>query len=353
LLVLVANHLVMDGVTWRILVPDLAAAYAVETLAPVGTPWRRWALSLADLAGQPRTEEELDHWRSVLGDTPHTLRLDPARDTHANAGEITAELDADTTEALLTWVPGLCHATVNDVFLSTFALAVAAWRRGRGEDPDAPVVLDLESHGRHEEAVPGAELSRTAGWFTSMYPVRLAPPATSGSGSALRALQAVKEQLRTVPGDGLGHGLLRHLNPTAGPRLARLPEPDFGFNYLGRRVTPATGTPEPWTVTGGGLAGSRPTAPMAHAVELSAVVHEGADGPRLRAEWTFARRLVPDHDARRLAEQWFRALEALVEQAGRAGTGGLTPSDVTLGSLSQSEIEEFESDLESEWEIEQ
>lgn len=92
---------------------------------------------------------------------------------------------------------------------------------------------------------------------------------------------------------------------------------------------------------------------MAHAVELSAVVHEGADGPRLRAEWTYARRLVPDHDARRLAEQWFRALEALVEQADRAGTGGLTPSDVTLGSLSQSEIEEFESDLESEWEIEQ
>ncbi|MDV6287794.1 condensation domain-containing protein [Streptomyces sp. UP1A-1] len=155
LLVLVANHLVMDGVTWRILIPDLAAAYAGDTLAPVGTPWRRWALALTDLAGQPRTEEELEHWRSVLGDTPRALRVDPARDTHATAGEITAELDADTTEALLTWVPGVCRATINDVLLSTFALAVAQWRHGRAEDPSAPVVVDLESHGQARGGGPG------------------------------------------------------------------------------------------------------------------------------------------------------------------------------------------------------
>ncbi|MET8395208.1 amino acid adenylation domain-containing protein, partial [Streptomyces anthocyanicus] len=342
LLVLVANHLVVDGVTWRILVPDLAAAYAGETLAPVGTPWRHWALSLSDLAGQPRTEEELDHWHSVLGDTPHTLRLDPARDTHATAGEITAELDADTTEALLTWVPGVCHATVNDVFLSTFALAVAGWRRGRGEDADAPVVLDLESHGRHEEAVPGVELSRTAGWFTSMYPVRLAPPAgASGDGSALRALKAVKEQLRTVPGDGLGYGLLRHLNPRTRDALAALPLPEFGFNYLGR--IGQEGTDEaPWTIEGGDVAGIDGAMPLAHPVDVNAVARETADGTRLRARWTYSRTALEPEDTQRLADTWFRLLRRLVEEARQPGAGGLTPSDVAHPALAQDEIEDLE-----------
>ncbi|MFJ8650993.1 non-ribosomal peptide synthase/polyketide synthase [Streptomyces rochei] len=357
-LVLVAHHLVVDSVTWSIVVPDLATAYRGAEPAPVGTSWRQWATSLERLATDPRVEAEITHWEHTLAGAG-ALRLDRARDVQGEAGRVGLDLPSPTTEALLTQVPGSVNASVNDVLLTAFAFAVAEWRRGRGEDPDAPVVVDLESHGRHEDAVPGAELSRTAGWFTALHPVRLAPDVTDWGrlhqdGDALQdGLKQVKEQIRAVPGDGIGFGLLRHLNPTTGPRLASLPEPDFGFNYLGRRVAPATGAPEPWTVTGGGVAASRPAAPVAHAVEISAVVHEGADGPRLRAEWTYARRLVPDHDARLLAEHWFRALEALVEHAGRPGAGGLTPSDVTLDSLSQSEIEEFESDLESEWEIEQ
>ncbi|WP_282550171.1 non-ribosomal peptide synthetase, partial [Streptomyces rochei] len=344
LLVLVANHLVMDGVTWRILIPDLAAAYAGDALAPVGTPWRRWALALTDLAGQPRTEEELEHWRSVLGDTPRALRVDPARDTHATAGEITAELDADTTEALLTWVPGVCRATINDVLLSTFALAVAQWRHGRAEDPSAPVVVDLESHGRHEEAVPGAELSRTAGWFTSMYPVRLAPPAASGDVSAIRTLKAVKEQLRAVPGDGLGYGLLRHLNPRTRDVLAALPVPEFGFNYLGQ-IGQEGSDEDPWTIEGGDVAGIDGAMPLAHPVDVNAVARETADGTRLRARWTYSRTELETEDTQRLADAWFRMLRRLVEEARQPGAGGLTPSDIAHPTLGQDEIEHLESDL--------
>jgi non-ribosomal peptide synthase protein (TIGR01720 family) len=105
-------------------------------------------------------------------------------------------------------------------------------------------------------------------------------------------------------------------------------------------------------VIGGGVAAFRPATPMAHPVEISAVAHDAEDGPRLRADWTYARGAVSDEDARDLAELWFRTLEALVDLADRPDAGGLTPSDVTLASLSQSEIEEFEADLESEWESE-
>ncbi|MFI8214592.1 non-ribosomal peptide synthase/polyketide synthase [Streptomyces sp. NPDC085932] len=360
LLILVAHHLVVDAVSWRILVPDLAAAYQGDALAPVGTPWRQWATALHRLATEQETEAELPYWQDTLAVVPdRLLRVDRERDLHGTSGRISLTLPPEVTRALLTRVPGTVNAGVEDVLLSAFAVAVAEWRRGRGDDPDAPVVVDLESHGRHEDAVPGSELSRTAGWFTALYPVRLAPEVADWStlhqdADALGdVLKQVKEQLRTVPGHGLGYGLLRHLNPRTRPVLAALPEPEFGFNYLGRRTAAPSGAAERWSVVGGGVAAFRPAAPMAHVVEVSAVAVDGEDGPRLRADWTYASRVVGDEDARQLAEQWSAALQALVDLADRPDAGGLTPSDVTLASLSQSEIEEFEADLESEWESEQ
>ncbi|MFJ4696529.1 amino acid adenylation domain-containing protein, partial [Streptomyces sp. NPDC088766] len=360
LLILVAHHLVVDAVSWRILVPDLAAAYQGDALAPVGTPWRQWATALHRLATEPGTEAELPYWQNTLALEPdRLLRVDRERDLHGTSGRISLTLPPEVTRALLTRVPGTVNAGVEDVLLSAFAVAVAEWRRGRGDDPDAPVVVDLESHGRHEEAVPGSELSRTAGWFTALYPVRLAPEVADWSALHQDAaalgdvLKQVKEQLRAVPGHGLGYGLLRHLNPRTRPVLAALPEPEFGFNYLGRRTAAPSGAAERWSVVGGGVAAFRPAAPMAHVVEVNAVTVDGEDGPRLHADWTYASRVVSDEDARQLAEQWSVALQALVELADRPDAGGLTPSDVTLASLSQSEIEEFEADLESEWESEQ
>ncbi|MEU0414809.1 amino acid adenylation domain-containing protein, partial [Streptomyces griseorubiginosus] len=361
LLILVAHHLVVDSVTWGILVPDLAAAYQGDAPAPAGTSWRHWATSLNRLATEPATEAELGHWRDTLAvDPERTLRVDRARDLHRTAGRISLSLSADVTRALLSGAPGgAVNAGVEDVLLTAFALAVAEWRRGRGQDPDAPVVVDLESHGRHEDAVPGSELSRTAGWFTAMYPVRLAPDVADWTAprqdvAALGGvLKQVKEQLRAVPGHGLGHGLLRHLNPRTRDVLAALPEPEFGFNYLGRRTTAPSDPVEHWSVIGGGVAAFRPAAPLAHVVEVSAVTRDGEDGPRLRADWTYASRVVHDEDARSLAELWFRTLEALADLTDGPDAGGLTPSDVTLASLSQSEIEEFEADFDSEWESEQ
>ncbi|MFG1665914.1 amino acid adenylation domain-containing protein, partial [Streptomyces sp. Y7] len=341
-LVLVANHLVVDGVTWRILVPDLVAAYEGRTLAPTGTPWRSWARTLAELAEHPSTEAELDHWRTVLTGGTTAPRLDRTRDLHATAEEVTTELDADTTRELLTRVPGVCRATVNDVLLTAFAVAVAEWRRGRGADPDAPVVVDLESHGRHEDALPGSDLSRTAGWFTALYPVRLAARRTDGTNTPMiRALKAVKEQLRTVPADGLGYGLLRHLNPRTGPVLAALPEPQFGFNYLGRlgQDDESAGS---FRIAGGDVAGIDGDMPLAHSMDLNAVALDTGSGTRLRATWTYAPSALSEQDARHLADAWFQALRDLVAEAAGPGAAGLTPSDLAHPGLHQDDVDFLE-----------
>ncbi|MGW0425117.1 amino acid adenylation domain-containing protein, partial [Streptomyces sp. NPDC003015] len=356
LLVLVAHHLAVDAVSWRLLVPDLASAYEGREPSPRGTSWRQWAATLRDLSEDPGVEAETEYWAASRDahDGPEPA-LDPVRDTHARAGQVVLDLDAETTEALLTWVPGVFHADVEELLLTAFGLAVADWRRARGHRGDAPVVVDLENHGRHEHLAPGADLTRTTGWFTTLYPVTLGHEVTDwadlwkGGAAAGRALRRVKEGLRTVPRDGVGYGLLRYVNPRTRQRLAELPVPAFGFNYLGRytggRSAGGAAEPTAWSVLGRGVAGQHPETALAHPVDLVAGAHDTEQGPRLHSVWTYASAALGEEEIRPLAEGWFRALRALVEHASRPEASGLTPSDVSLAALSEDDITR----LESEW----
>ncbi|MFD6327863.1 condensation domain-containing protein, partial [Streptomyces sp. NPDC058442] len=222
----------------------------------------------------------------------------------------------------------------------------------------APLLVDLEGHGR-EGVVDGADLSRTVGWFTSLYPVRLDlgvvdwSEVWAGGPQAGRALKRVKEQLRALPDNGIGYGLLRHLNSDTGPRLAALPAPQIGFNYLGRLTS---GTDTDWAAApeADGLGGGADEAmPLPHALEINALTEDGPDGARLGAVWSWPDGLLTEEDVRDLAETWFRALDALAAHAERPGAGGHTPSDLTLVSLTQDEIDAFEDELElgTEWEM--
>ena len=136
-------------------------------------------------------------------------------------------------------MPAAFHCGINDVLLTGLVLAVARWCRRRGRGAGTAVLIDLEGHGR-EEIFADVDLSRTLGWFTSLYPVRLDPGALDlaealAGGAALgRALKIIKQQLHAVADKGLGYGLLRYLNAETALQLAGLPSPEIGFNYLGR-----------------------------------------------------------------------------------------------------------------------
>ncbi|MEU5002603.1 amino acid adenylation domain-containing protein [Streptomyces sp. NPDC021622] len=372
-LLLVLHHLVVDGVSWRILLPDLAAAWtAVEAghdaqLPPVGTSFRSWADRLTESAGDPARVAELPVWSEILdaadpplGDRP----LDPARDTTAGLHQLTLTLPSRYTEPLLTSVPATFHGRVNDVLLTALALAVGHWRDGRGQGSQtakSAVLLDLEGHGREEQAAPGADLSRTVGWFTSLFPVRLDPgPADwtevcAGGPAAGHAIKQVKEQLRAVPGNGIGYGLLRHLNPETAPVLARRPVPQIAFNYLGRF---ATDRDADWAIARDGLAvaadapdggGDGPGMPVAHGLEINAVTREPTGGLELSATWAWPQGWLSQADVRELAEAWFSALKGLVAHAEQPDAGGRTPSDLPLVALDQGEIDQLEAMLNIEW----
>ncbi|MFF3739348.1 amino acid adenylation domain-containing protein [Streptomyces sp. NPDC002566] len=357
-LLLTLHHLVVDGVSWRILLPDLAQAYEhpERPLAPVGTSFRQWALLLHEEAAREERRAELPLWREIAdgGDPPLGARpLDPGQDTAATARRRRLELPAAATAELLTTVPAAFHAEINDVLLTALALAVADWRRGRGERQD--VLVDLEGHGR-QAVVPGVDLARTVGWFTSTHPVRLDvglcdfDEVWAGGPALGQALKEVKEQLRRIPDHGIGHGLLSRLDAASAAVLGGRPAPQLGFNYLGRM---ALSEPGDWQVVPESLdvaAGTDEQMPLPHALGVNARTEDLPDGPRLVAEWTWAGRTVADADAEAIARGWFRALEALAAHAARPDAGGFTPSDLGLvEGLGQDEIDEFENEFADEW----
>ncbi|MEV5242005.1 amino acid adenylation domain-containing protein [Streptomyces cinnamoneus] len=357
-LLLMVHHLVVDGISWRILVPELAELYRAADegrsadLSSVGTSFRRWSEHLVKEANEPGRLAELALWTEALGvqEAPLGARaLDRERDTVAVSGRLTLTLPAEATEPLLTRVPALYHAGINDVLLTAFAIAVLEWRRDRASGTS--VLFDLEGHGR-EEIIDGLDVSRTVGWFTSMYPVRLDPgihesdwPEIRSGGPALgRALKEVKEQLRAIPDNGIGFGLLRYLHPEAGATLSALPRPQISFNYLGRiDMTDGAGGQEvpDWSVRSDADLGEGHDAgmPFAHALELNAVTQDQADGPRLMATWSWPQELFTEDEVRSLAEGWFRALGALVTHAEAPESGGFTPSDLPLVNLSQQDLD--------------
>lgn len=257
------------------------------------------------------------------------------------------------TEPLLTSVPAVFHAEVDDVLLCALALAVASWRRQRGhDDGQGCVLVDLEGHGRQEQVADGVDLSRTLGRFTTLFPVRLdvggvdMGEALAGGPAAGQALKRVKEQLRAVPDHGLGFGLLRYLNPETRSILAGLTTPHITFHYLGRFAIP---DPTDWTVTPDSAlllrGGGDPALPASHALTITAWTADRPDGPQLHVSWQWPGGLLSQDAVRQLADSWFHALDALAEHAACPGAGGHTPSDFPLIGLSQQEID----DLTAEW----
>nr|WP_068279790.1 non-ribosomal peptide synthetase [Aldersonia kunmingensis] len=366
-LLVVAHHFVVDGVSWRILIPDLAIAWSQlaagqePALAATGTSVRRWAHALVDEARSPRRVSELALWRDISAsyDPPLGRRaFDPAVDTGATVERVGVRLSAEVTGALLTAVPSAFHGSVNDGLLAALSLAVRKWRADRGVRTSATLVR-LEGHGREESVVAGADLSRTVGWFTSVNPVRFdladvdLDDAFAGGPAAGAAIKAVKEQLLALPDKGIGYGMLRHLNPETGAELAAFAPAQISFNYLGRvsaADVPAELADLGWAPVGdlGDL-----TVPMDAdmpangVIDINAITTDGPDGTVLSAGLAFPTGVLSHAEVKELADLWVSALGALARHTARPDAGGLTPSDLQLVRVGQAEIDTWENEYPS------
>jgi len=350
-LVAIVHHLAVDGVSWRILLEDLNIAWAQHqggqqvVLPAPGTSFAQWATLLAEHAGHPDVVEQAEAWRQIAATPTGLAAVQPAVDTYASAGNLSMQLDVETSRTLLGEVPAAFHAGINEILLIAFALACAEFL-GTGS---APVVIDVEGHGREEDLVAPDEhvdLSRTVGWFTTKYPVALAVGGLSwaqvlaGDAALGAVVKDAKEQLRALP-DGLTYGALRYLNSDVDLEGS---DPPIGFNYLGRGAGAAEVSGDVWRICEDGLAlidiNARLAVPLAHTVELNAGTVDTDTGPSLHASWTWAPSALDHAQVSRLSRLWFDALTGICANV-HGGGGGLTPSDVVAG-LSQEQIDELQ-----------
>jgi non-ribosomal peptide synthase protein (TIGR01720 family) len=353
-LLVIAHHLAVDGVSWRILLEDLNLAWTQHrtgqhvALPAPGTSFQRWADLLTEHAHDPDVEALAPTWRQIAAVPPPLPPVQPVVDTYANAGSLSVDLDPETTRMLLGEVPAAFHGGINDVLLIAYALALAEFLGVLGPGTStAPIVIDAEGHGRQEELADDVDLSRTVGWFTTKYPVALDvggltwSQVVAGDAELGAVIKTAKEQLRALP-DGLTYGVLRYLNNDID---LEEPDPPIGFNYLGRQgATSAETSGDMWQIAWDGLANIspnvKPPIPLVHTLELNAGTVDTDAGPCLCAMWMWAPSALNDAQVNRLSRLWFDALTGICAHV-RSGGGGLTPSDIAAG-LTQEQIDELQ-----------
>ncbi|OAN37590.1 non-ribosomal peptide synthetase [Mycolicibacterium iranicum] len=357
-LVVIAHHLAVDGVSWRILLEDLNLAWAQRctgqqvTLPQPGTSFARWARLLTAHAHRADVVDQADIWRQITA-TPAVLPPVSAEvDTYETAGRLSVDLEVDTTRMLLGEVPAAFHTGIHEMLLIAFGLACAEFfgPLAAMDSAATPICIDVEGHGRTEELAGDSDivdLSRTVGWFTAKYPVSLSlggltwAQVVAGDARLGVAIKAAKEQLRALP-DGIDYGALRYLNSDADLDGA---DPAIGFNYLGRQeVTTAGASGGGWQICQDGWSVTNAAAsvpmPLAHTLELNAGTVDTESGPRLRAGWTWASSALNGAQVSRLSRLWFDALAGICAYV-HGGGGGLTPSDIAVG-LTQQQIDELQ-----------
>jgi non-ribosomal peptide synthase protein (TIGR01720 family) len=335
-LLLVIHHLAVDGVSWRVLVEDLETAYRQRIaggeleLQPKTTAYRQWAERLVEFARSPELDGEIAVWTAAegaaVGPVPVDLPNPPEANTIASTRHLTLRLEKGETEALLRKVPEAFRTHINDALLTALVQSFQGWTGSR------KLLVDLEGHGR-DHSFEEIDVTRTVGWFTTLYPVLLDLGRHHQPGECLKA---VKEQLRAVPRGGLSYGLLRYLRGDEAlvARLAAMPAAAVSFNYLGQldAVIPQDAffrrSPEPVGAT------RSPEGQRRYLLEINGAVTEG----RLELQWSYSGQMHRESTVERLLEGYRRAVRALIEAAEAPQEAAYTPSDFNKVKLDQSQL---------------
>jgi non-ribosomal peptide synthase protein (TIGR01720 family) len=276
-ILLLGHHLVLDGVSWNVILEDLAilvtqAANGQRLELPERTaPARAWAIALAELAATPAIAASAVHWLEMPAGEDALAEL---AGCNRDADVLTLALDPDDSRLLMQDAPRRLESSAQAILLAALLIA---WRDWTGTDF---LRVDLEGHGR-DVLGDAADVSRTVGWFTTVFPVYLALPPDSRDGAEPRletVVKRVQTALDALPLRGAAHGLARYLTPDESLRsaLAAQPRPSLLFNLLGTHdvtLPPASRL----RVMDEPHGQSRdPDAPRAYVLELNARVEHGA-----------------------------------------------------------------------------
>ena len=331
-LFLVAHHLVIDGVSWRILLDDLQTAYQQvrggrpAQLPAKTTAFQRWAEALQAFANAGVLDEKA-YWRGVeMMDVPE-LVPDVAAHGPPQPAAVAITLSESQTADLLTRAHQAYRTEINDLLLTALARALRDWQ---GQPRCA---IFLEGHGR-EPIFEQLDVSRTVGWFTAVFPVVIDLSETPGLGSQIKS---VKEMLRNIPRKGIGHGILKQITrPELKQDLPFRLKPQISFNYLGQfgRELNSDSVRMAREPIGPSI---DPAARNAVEIEVVGMVSNG----RLEMEFHYDASRFKEESIRKFSTDYRRELLEIIAHARRQTAGNLTPSDIDHPDFDQQTLERF------------
>jgi non-ribosomal peptide synthase protein (TIGR01720 family) len=332
-LLLVIHHIAVDGVSWRLIREEIEDAYLSlkagrqPSLGASPASYRTWADRLVEHARSDAVRRSLPFW---VGEASKPVAELPAErrdcpNLESDARSVKSNLTSAETRALLQQVPSAYRTQINDVLITALVRALQEWTGGE------TFRVDMEGHGR-EDLFQDVDISRTVGWFTTLFPVRLELPTGLAPGPAL---QSVKEQLRRIPDRGMSYGLLRYACGDTQIRdaLARAPGSALLFNYLGQFDQVVAGSQlfgfaresaGPW---------HSPQARRTHWLEVLCMVRDG----RLEIEWIHNPAIHGNAVVEKLAADFLKALRGTIAHC--LSASGRTPSDFPLAALDQASLD--------------
>ena len=329
---LFAHHLLVDAVSWGILVGDLKTIYQqlkTETkvlLPPKTASYKDWGTHLLRLANTGQINGEKEFWhRQSQGVTSLPRDFETAMPvTEEGIATINFELDKDTTQKLRSEALNIYNTKMDEFLLAVLTEVIGDWAGATS------ICLGLERHGR-ETMDSGLDLSNTVGWCTSFYPVSLDYNSGTGPGTMLKT---VKEQLRKVPNGGIGYGILKYLHGDEGGKMELShPHPPVIFNYLGNL--------SPFNAGDLGIGvelkeGNRhPESERYHMLEINTFIQGG----QLKVRWGYSRKLHLPDSIQKLSEAFEKTLKNFITHCSKPDAGGFTPSDFPEAGLNQDDLD--------------
>lgn len=322
-LLVVAHHLVVDYVSWQIILDDLKTLLGPAQLPAATDAYRQWCGHLLAMAQSKALEEQLEYWKAQCS-VNTSLPLDFERAlpvSEQNSRSVGLTLSADETNLLVHQVPGAYNTRLEEVVVAALVWSIGQWADQK------KINIGMERHGREANDLQ-LDLSGTVGWLTSYFPLSF----DLQEGEAA-LLVSVKERLRKVPQGGVGYGLLRYLHESPQIREALAFKPAVIFNYLGKQAVPDPELPVRASFLQEGL--RAPQSERYHLLEMNAMIVQD----RLQMVCTYNLDFHREATIESLLSVFAEKLRRLIQHCAASQQGNYTPSDFPEVDLKQDDLD--------------
>ncbi|MDJ0728432.1 MAG: amino acid adenylation domain-containing protein [Crocosphaera sp.] len=330
-LLIIIHHLAIDGVSWSILLKDLQTLYQqLKNGQPCQLPlkttsFKQWSEKLVESANSDNNwQTDIDYWQSLSRTELSSLPLDydGTENTEATAKNITISLAADETKLLLQDIPKIHHTHINEILITALTLSIT-------EITQNPLLqLDLEGHGREQEIVKGANLVRTVGWFTSIFPVIFK---VENYHNLELSLTSIKEQLSHIPNRGISYGMLHYLR--SDEILEEISPSKILFNYLGimEQLLPEN---SPFKLCRELTLSRSNKEKRQYILEINAFVIK----QKLTIDWRYSGSLHQETIIKQMIDNFLKKLRSIIAHCSQSKAEDSTPKDFPLANLTEDKI---------------